>query len=839
MKSVSRLVQAFTPAHYTLSTTINRPERTFSGVVTIEGQALADSNEIRLHAKDLTIHRALIDGKVATTRLEPHDELVLEQNNITAGKHIIVVEYAGIITDSMNGIYPGYFEVNGEKQELIGTQFESHYARQAFPVIDEPEAKATFAITLTTEKNVTVLSNMPVIQQTEQEEHLVTTFATTPRMSSYLVAWVIGDLQKKSATTNNGVEVNIWATKAHDPSNLDFALDIATRTIEFFDEYFGVPYPLPKADHVALPDFSAGAMENWGLITYREIALLVDPKNTSLSTKQYAATVIAHELSHQWFGNLVTMKWWNDLWLNESFANMMEYVAIDAIEPRWNVWLDHASSEVVSALRRDSLDGVQAIQTAVHFPEEIQTIFDPSIVYAKGSRLLRMLQAYLGDDAMRRGLKDYFETYMYQNTVADNLWDILGVASGKDVAGMMHAWMTQPGFPIVTATQEGTEITLTQKQFFVGPYVDEQRLWPIPLHATSTEVPELFKEATVSFHYHDTKPFYLNNGSTAHFITHYDEPLMANILVNIDELSTINRLQLIHEQTLLVQAGIVPAASLLPLIASFTHETEEAVWSVLAIAINELKRFVETDEIAEKQLRAFVGRVVTPLYENLGWEARPNETENDTKLRGLAISLALYGEIPDALAKAAYLYETTPVAALNSELRAQILGNAVRSTPDQTVVDALIAEYKKATHSELRDDIAAALTSTKDPETVKKLAALSKDSAIVRPQDFTHWFVWLLRNRHGRDYMWQWAQDEWPWLKKTFSGDSSYDMFPRYIASSLVTAAQALEFAAFFEPLKEEVALKRNIAIGATELSGRVELIEREGPKVRQALADL
>lgn len=413
MKSVSRLVQAFTPAHYTLSTTINRPGRTFSGVVTIEGEALADSNEIRLHAKDLTIHSALIDGKATTTRLEPHDELVLEQSGIAAGKHIIVVEYAGIITDSMNGIYPGYFEVNGEKQELIGTQFESHYARQAFPVIDEPEAKATFDITLTTEKNVTVLSNMPVAQQTEQ------------------------------------------------------------------------------------------------------------------------------------------------------------------------------------------------------------------------------------------------------------------------------------------------------------------------------------------------------------------------------------------------------------------------------------------DEIAEQQLRAFVARVVTPLYEKLGWEARPNETENDTKLRGLAISLALYGEIPDALANATNFYETTPVNALNSELRAQILGNAVRSTSDQTVVDALIAEYKKATHSELRDDIAAALTSTKDGETVKKLAALSKDSSTVRPQDFTHWFVWLLRNRHGREYMWQWAQDEWPWLKKTFSGDSSYDMFPRYIASSLVTAAQAREFAAFFQPLKEEVALRRNITIGATELSGRVELIEREGPKVRQALAEL
>src|SRR5690606_17777891 len=264
-----------------------------------------------------------------------------------------------------------------------------------------------------------------------------------------------------------------------DPSNLDFALDIATRTIDYFDDYFGVPYPLPKADHVALPDFSSGAMENWGLITYREIALLVDPKTTTLSTKHAAATVITHELSHQWFGNLVTMQWWNDLWLNESFANMMEYVAVDALEPSWDIWLDFATGEVVSALRRDSLDGVQSIQIDVNHPDEISTIFDPSIVYAKGGRLLRMLQAYIGDDAMKRGLKAYFEKHQYTNTEADDLWASLGEASGKDIASFMHAWMTQPGFPVVSATKNGNTITLTQKQFFIGPHEDKGRTWPV------------------------------------------------------------------------------------------------------------------------------------------------------------------------------------------------------------------------------------------------------------------------------------------------------------------------------------------------------------------------
>ncbi len=836
MNTVSRLVHLFAPHHYTLSLTLDRAERTFSGMVTIDGQSAVDATDIRLHTKDLSVSKALVDGKEASYRFTPNEELVIEHPNIAEGNHVVIVEFAGTITDDMNGIYPSYFEVDGEKKELLATQFESHDARRAFPCVDEPEAKATFDVTLTTEKGIVVLGNMPVVSQQEQSDQLVTTFATTPRMSSYLLAWVAGELHKKTATTKSGVEVNIWATPAQSADTLDFPLDIATRTIDFFDDYFGVPYPLPKSDHVALPDFSSGAMENWGLITYREIALLVDPKVTSLSTKQHAATVIAHELSHQWFGNLVTMKWWNDLWLNESFANMMEYVAIDAIEPDWNVWLDFASSEVVSALRRDSLDGVQAIQTDVNHPDEIQTIFDPSIVYAKGGRLLRMLQSYLGTEAMRAGLKNYFKKHAYQNTEADDLWQALGETSGKDVASFMHAWMTQPGFPVVSVTQKENGIELHQQQFFVGPHEDRGRTWPIPLHATIADAPEMFTSVTTTFPTTPNAPLYLNDGSTAHFITHYDTRMSEAIRANIATLSTINRLQFLHEQTLLAQAGTLSMAELLPAIEAYKHETEESVWSIIALAINELKRFVETNDVAEAQLRAFIATLVTPLYETLGWEPLAGEPENNTKLRSLIISLALYGEIPEAVTTAANLYASTSIEDLDSELRASILGNAVRNKLDESIIDSLLEAYQKSTHSELRDDIAAALTSTKESAVIERLAGLLKDTSLIRPQDFTHWFVWLLRNRYGRTFMWQWVRSEWPWLKDSFGGDSVYDMFPRYIAGALVTAEQQQEYSDFFEPLKDEIALKRNITIGETELAGRIELIERESPKVHAAL---
>lgn len=839
MKSVSRLTSLFTPEHYDLSLDLHRADRTFNGVVTIDGVVAVDTSEIRLHAKDLTIESVTFDGKEATFEQQAFDELRISHPDINEGKHTLVVAFGGKITDDMNGIYPCYFEVDGVKQELLATQFESHYARQAFPCIDEPEAKATFAVTLSTEKDLVVLGNMPVKTQREEDNRLITLFDTTPRMSTYLVAWVAGDLQKKTATTKTGVEVSVWATKAHSAESLDFPLDIATRTIDFFSEYFGVPYPLPKSDQVALPDFSAGAMENWGLITYREIALLVDPHTTSLSTKQYAALVIAHEVSHQWFGNLVTMKWWNDLWLNESFANMMEYVAIDALEPSWNVWLDHATSEVVSALRRDSLDGVQPIQVAVNHPDEISTVFDPSIVYAKGGRLLRMLQAYVGTEALQRGLKHYFETHGYTNTEADDLWASLSEVSGKDISSFMHSWMTQSGFPVVAA-QKNTDdtITLTQQQFFVGPHAKSDKQWPIPLHGVSTHIPEILQGETHTLTYTDELPFRLNVGGTAHFITQYDETLRVAIIAQLDTLPSIDKVNFLHEQLLLAKGGLQSYATILPLLSFFKEETNESVWSIVAMAINELKRFVEQDETAEKQLKQLVAEVVTVQYERLGWDTVDGEDENDTKLRSSIISLALYGEIPAAFDEATARYAAHPHTELDPELRTAIMAHAVRQETPANTVSTLLEAYPKVVNSELRDDIAAALTATRNEAVIEQLAGHLKDTTFVRPQDFTHWFVWLLRNRFGRAYMWQWTRDNWEWIAKTFKGDSHYDMLPRYVASSLVSAGQLEEFKTFFGPFENEVALARNIRIGYTELEGIVKLIEEDGPKVRAALVD-
>lgn len=838
MQTVARLIQTFVPEHYQLSVNLDRTGRTFAGTVTINGMSVVGATNIIVHAKELVIQSVTLDGKQAEFSLIDQ-ELIITHPDITEGERVVVIAFSGEITDGMHGLYPCYYVHDGVKKELLATQFESHHAREVFPCIDEPEAKATFDVILTTEQGVTVLGNMPVQDQRIENDLLVTKFDTTPRMSSYLLAWVVGELQKKTAKTKSGVEVNIYATPAQAPESLDFALDIATRGIDFFDEYFDIPYPLPKSDHVALPDFSSGAMENWGLVTYREIALLTNPKTGSLMTRQQAALTITHELSHQWFGNLVTMKWWNDLWLNESFANLMEYICVDSLQPDWEIWLDHATYEVLQALRRDSLDGVQAIRSDVHHPDEISTLFDPSIVYAKGGRLLRMLQTYIGNEAFQGGLKIYFKKFGYQNTEANDLWECMSQSSGQDIGLFMNTWISQSGYPVLNVSDEGDQIHLKQEQFFVGPHESSEKLWPIPLGASDENIPKLLSERELSVTRSSELPLVINHDSTAHFITHYTPKLLAELVNELKTLSDIDRLKLLNEQTLLAQASLISSAELLPLLNFYKDENVEAVWDIMLVALNELKKFVENDITLENKLRAYAGRLAERQFERLGWTAIPHETESDTKLRSIMVGLMIYSERPEILEKVLEIYKTTPLEDLDPNLRVNIIGTAVRYAKDETIIDALLAEHKKAHSSELKEDITSAITSTRSPAVINRLLGIMKDQSIVRPQDFMRWYVWLLRNRYARVATWRWGRDEWTWMEETFGGDKSYDAFPRYVANCLMTAEQLQEYKDFFEPLKNEIALKRNIELGILELSSKITHLARDEAAVRKALLEL
>jgi membrane alanyl aminopeptidase len=833
MTKVPRLLDTFTPNHYNLTLDLTRAEeKEFSGTVIISGDSTSEL--ISLHSKGLTIQSATIDNQPADVSFGEFDELKLSQPNLKNGNHTIHINFSGNITDAMHGLYPCYFTHDGVKKQLFATQFESHHAREVFPCADEPAAKAEYDLTLITQTGITVLGNMPVKSEEENGDSRTTIFEKTPRMSSYLLAFVIGELHKKSARTKSGVEVNVWATPAQNETTLDFALDIATRSIDFYDEYFGVKYPLPKSDHVALPDFSSGAMENWGLITYRESCLLADPELTPESSRRFIATVIAHELSHQWFGNLVTMNWWNDLWLNESFANMMEYVAIDALHPEWHMWEDFATNEVTAALRRDSLDGVQSVQADVNHPDEISTLFDPAIVYAKGGRLLVMVRKLIGEEAFRAGLKSYFEKFAYKNTVGNDLWQELESASGQPIVNLMNAWISQPGLPVVSVSNSHDTAILSQERFFIGEHQPSDALWPIPLFANQPLDVKILnqKETTVSIE----KPLQLNCGLSAHFVTKYDESTREYLLKNITELPTLDKICILQDATILARAGFENSASLLPLALSLKTETNEKVFGMAAGALTELRKFVDDNDAARDSLKRISGEFARATFEELGWDEKAGESDDDRERRTTALSLMMYSEDKDVLNEAKTRFDNNKLEDLPTEIRALIISANVRHFETPEMIDNLFATYKNTPSNDLQNDIAIGLTSTKNPKTAEKILANIKDSNIIRPQDASRWFVYLIRTRENRQIAWNWLKENWAWVEDTFGDDKSYDDFIRYAATALLTTNELNDFQQFFEPMMDIPALTRTIKLGITEISARVELIERDKADVLSAL---
>ena len=833
MTKVPRLLDTFTPNHYNLTLDLTRAEeKEFSGTVIISGDSTSES--ISLHSKGLTIQSATIDNQPADVSFGEFDELRLFQPELKSGNHIVCINFSGTITDAMHGLYPCYFTHDGVKKQLFATQFESHHAREVFPCVDEPAAKAEYDLTLVTRTGITVLGNMPVKSEEENGDSLTTTFEKTPRMSSYLLAFVIGELHKKSARTKSGVEVNVWATPAQNENTLDFALDIATRSIDFYDEYFGVKYPLPKSNHVALPDFSSGAMENWGLITYRESCLLADPELTPESSRRFIATVIAHELSHQWFGNLVTMQWWNDLWLNESFANMMEYVAIDALQPDWHMWEDFATNEVTAALRRDSLDGVQSVQADVNHPDEISTLFDPAIVYAKGGRLLVMVRKLIGEEAFRAGLKSYFEKFAYKNTVGNDLWQELELASDQPIVDLMNAWISQPGLPVVSVSNSHDVATLSQERFFIGEHQPSDALWPIPLFANQPLDVKVLnqRETTVSIE----KPLQLNCGLSAHFVTKYDESTREYLLKNITELPTLDKICILQDATILARAGFENSASLLPLALSLKTETNEKVFGMAAGALTELRKFVDDNDAARDSLKKISGEFARATFEELGWDEKAGESDDDRERRTTALSLMMYSEDKEVLNEAKTRFDSNKLEDLPTEIRALIISANVRHFETPEMIENLFATYKNTPSNDLQNDIAIGLTSTKNPETAEKILANIKDSNIIRPQDASRWFVYLIRTRESRQIAWNWLKENWAWVEDTFGEDKSYDDFIRYAATALLTPNELNDFQQFFEPMENIPALARTIKLGITEIKARVELIERDKTDVLSAL---
>lgn len=840
MTELTHFYNVFQPEHYNVYLDINRANKQITGTVKVSGTATA--TQIAVHQKFLKIASVQADGHAVAYDVDDAAEAV----RITlpaAGKTTLDIAYSAPLTDTMMGIYPSYYEVDGQKKQIIGTQFETTAARQAFPCVDEPEAKATFALAIKFDEHdgETILANMPETRC----ENGVHYFDTTVRMSSYLVAFAFGELQGKETTTKSGVTVGVFGTKAHKANELDFALDIAKRSIEFYEDFYQTPYPLPHSWQLALPDFSAGAMENWGLVTYREAYLLLDPDNTSLRTKQLVATVIAHELAHQWFGDLVTMKWWDDLWLNESFANMMEYVAIDAIEPDMHIWELFQTSEAPAALQRDATDGVQSVHVQVENPAEIDSIFDGAIVYAKGSRMLVMARALVGTDALRAGLKNYFAAHKYDNATGSDLWQALGDASGIDVGAIMTSWLEQPGYPVVSAAVVDEHLQLSQQQFFIGDGVDVGRQWQIPLAGNYKQTPQIMAEKTVDLGDYaalraaNGRPFRLNVGNNSHFIVRYDQQLLDDILANMDELDHIDQLQQLQDLRLLAEGRQISYAAIVPLLKNFASSTAAVVNDALYSVAGNLRKFVAPDSQDEKNLQQLFDQLSADNVARLGWRPKAGESNDDQLTRPYVLSAVLYAKNAAAEQQAHDLFQQNAeeLAALPADIRGFVLKNEVKNYGSKELFDQLLAESKRSADASYKASIASALTATTDPALIAELVTKFEDADTIKPQDLRAWFRGVLSNSAGEQAAWDWIRGDWQWLEDTVGGDMEFTTYITVIAGVFRTPERLAEFKAFFNPKLNTPGLTREITMDTKVIASRVALIEAEKSAVTAAVA--
>ncbi|MBR3172476.1 M1 family metallopeptidase [Candidatus Saccharibacteria bacterium] len=792
---MERFLDYFVPEKYVLDIEIDKNNKIIGGKVVVTGEALKET--IKFHAVDLKVTKVEKNGVEAEFKI---DDKVLEIENISMGASEITIFYNGTLNENMQGAYLSTYEHKGETQTIVATQFESHYAREAFPCIDEPAAKAVFELSLTVPDGSEdlILANTPIANVA----HNTTVFEPTPRMSTYLLAWVIGKFHGKTVMNAHGTKITTYCSLAQDLDSVDFANEVAAKSLEFYDDNFGVPYPLPKLDQVALPDFEAGAMENWGLVTYRESMLLAG-KTATVGTKKSVALTVAHELSHQWFGDLVTMEWWDDLWLNESFASVMEYYAVDNAYPEFKIFEGFFTGDSFAALMRDAYTDVQSVHQEVHNPEEIATLFDGAIVYSKGARLMLMLIRLMGWDKFCKGVSDYFDKYKYHNTVGDDLWAALKPYAEFDPGELMHAFIDRPGYPVITG-EEGFD-NYTQKRFLLDNNEMPESSWPLPQ---------------------------LTEDMSGHYVLNLTEPEFTKRLNEFDTLGLEEKLRLLIDRSLLARTDLVKSADLVPLVKKFKHESSAAVWEIVVVIIGQLRLFFDPESEEEAKFKQFVGELVADKLAEIGLITKKDDDENTLRLRAILLGLDYYAETKKNLDELAKMYETD-YTKLNPEIRDAILDAKIYMEPG--ILDEYLAAYRKEVDPEIKADLMVAMTLSRDEKNIVQMVKLLGENNVVKLQDQIFLFVRLFRNPKAQELTWQWLIDDWDWLRKTM-GDKSLDSYPRYTANIIRMEKDYKAWQDFFSDKRKDPALSRAIEIGEKEIKARLELIKKDRDAVYEAL---
>ena len=787
-KTFQRLPLNVVPKHYTVQLKPDLQAFTFTGEQTINVSVAEPTKTVVLNSADITISSAefvsAAGNAVAEVAFQPKEETVTLTfpEDLAVGDGQIKMTFAGELNDKMKGFYRSkYATPSGEERYCAVTQFEATDARRALPCWDEPALKATFDVTLVVPEDRVALSNMPVKSESKVDGGLRSvTYETTPIMSTYLLAFIVGEYDYVEGKDADGVVVRVY-TPVGKKEQGEFALDVAVKTLPFYKKYFDIPYPLPKIDLIAIADFAAGAMENWGLVTYRETALLVDPVQSSAAARQWVALVVGHELAHQWFGNLVTMEWWTHLWLNEGFASWIEYLCVDHCFPEYDIWTQFVTHDLIRALELDAMSNSHAIEVPVGHPDEIDEIFD-AISYSKGSSVIRMLHSYIGDEAFRTGMHNYLTKHAYKNTFTEDLWEALGDASGKPVAKVMQTWTEKMGFPVleVERDDQGSQVSvkMSQKHFGVD---NSQSQWLVPVNACSSESPatsiasSMLEGKTGELAVPNTPAWIkLNPGAVGFYRVKYSSSMLDALLPAVRDqlLGSRDRLNLQDDLFALAQAGQSNTADALRLTEAYCNENDYTVWLSLSSNIAAISKLLAYSEHTSA-MSVFVHKLLAPVMERVGWESSDGN-HLTALLRSLVVGALGSHKHPATVEEARRRFQAhvSGESTLPADLRAAVY-SAVLTGNDVSTFDELLALFDKTDLHEERVRIMRSLGAASSRELIDRALQFSLSDK-VRSQDTV--FVIGSVSSHsclGRDVAWDFLKDNWTVLYERYQVSNS------------------------------------------------------------------
>jgi puromycin-sensitive aminopeptidase len=805
-----RLPRTVVPSHYDLNLTPDLTSFTFNGRERVRLTVTETVDRIVVNAVELEIQAAELvaasgERRVGQVSFDTENEraIITLDRVVEPGGWTLDLQFTGTLNDKLAGFYRStYRDASGNEQVIASTQFESTDARKAFPCWDEPDFKATFAVTLIVDDDLMAISNSQVVEETpvgEGKKKVV--FARTMKMSTYLVAFIVGRFEATDPRLVDGKPLRVICV----PGKLNltsFAVEAGAFALDFFSRYYGIPYPGDKMDMIAIPDFAAGAMENLGAVTYRETALLVDEQTASRAELERVADVVAHELAHMWFGDLVTMRWWTGIWLNEAFATFMEMLAVDAWKPAWERWISFSSSRA-AALQTDALASTRPIEYTVRAPDEAAGMFD-ILTYEKGAAVLRMLEQYLGAEQFRRGIALYLRQHEYANTETSDLWDALEEATGEPARRVMDSWILQAGFPMVNVEKaDGNQLRLSQHQFrYLREGEEPTTLWQVPVmlrtggRATASQKVLLSEaEQTINLA-SDTDWVVANEGGHGFYRVRYGSDLLERLTSNVQQnLTAIERFNLVSDTWASVVAGLSPLSDFLNLSRLFVDETDRNVWAALIGGLAYVNRALSPAQ--RPALELLVQELVRPAQERLGWSPAAGESELVGQLRGTLVSaLGTLGHNRAVRERARELYRqwTANRSAIDRNLVPAIVG-IVAHTGNVAEYDEFVERYRSAPTPQEEQRFLFNLAEFQHRDLVQRTAEMAITD-MVRTQNAPYLIGSLMHNLVGGDLAWEFTKRHWELMLERFPENSIVRMCGG--VTSLATPELEADVRAFF-----------------------------------------